>query len=64
MAFEILEGIIDGRNVEELKCSEAAKIVSEFYEKLSVMTLGATCTQTIEYFANKALKRAGLEFFA
>ena len=63
MADLMLRNIINGRDVQKMKCSEAERIVADFYMQWTLATLGRN-QRKCEYLAAKALKRAGLEFFA
>jgi len=60
----ILETLLSGKDVDSLKTSEARKIVSEFWIQVYSKSLGQTNQRQLERACMKALKQAGLEFFA
>lgn len=64
MADLMLREIINGRDVQRMKCSEASRIVREFYLRWELATLGCRNPQRADRLAQKALNRAGLGYFA
>lgn len=63
MADKMLKELIAGRNVNNLKCSEAVKIVKEFWMRWTLLTLSQRNQDKTDFFAKKALKKAGLGAF-
>lgn len=63
MIYGLLKEIIGDRDVQSMKCSEAKQIIGDFYMKLSLATFGQRNQSKIDYLAEKALIRAGLECF-
>lgn len=63
MIYGLLMDIIGGRDVMSMKCSEAKQIIGDFYMKLSLITFGQRNQSKVEYLAERALIRAGLECF-
>lgn len=63
MIDELLKSCIAGRDVQSMKMSEAKLIVNEFFSKLNRITFGQRNQAKIDYLANKALRRNGLECF-
>lgn len=64
MVYNLLMDIIGGRDVNKMPCSEARKIVGTFYDELYRRTFGQRHPKKVDFLAEQALKRAGLEFFA
>jgi hypothetical protein len=64
MIEKLLYDIIDGRDVNKMPCSAAKQLVREFYLRLELMALGCRNPKSVEYIAERALKRAGLGYFA
>lgn len=64
MIAKILKDVINGRDIQSMKCSEARRIVDEFYLRVLCLTLGTRNPQRVEFLTNQALEKAGLEFFA
>ena len=60
----ILERLIDGRDVEKMKTSEASQIVKEFWIRVFAGSLGQRNQKQLERAAVLALKKAGLGYFA
>lgn len=63
MIYNLLKEIIANRDVQEMKYSEAKQIVSEFWLKLSLITFGQRNPKKVEYLAEQALLKAGLDCF-
>ena len=64
MIFALLKDLIGGRDVQNMKYSEANRLVNEFYLRVEIATFGNRHPEKIEYYTNKALERAGLGCFA
>ena len=64
MIFALLKELIGDRDVQKMKYSEANRLVNEFYLRVELATLGNRHPERVEYYTNKALERAGLEFFS
>lgn len=63
MIYRLLKEVIGDRDVQSMKYSAAKQIVSDFYMKLSLITFGQRNQKKIDYLAEQALIRAGLECF-
>ena len=63
MIYGILSDVIGNRNVMNLKCSEAKKLVSEFYIEVEAATIGCKNKGKVDSISHAALRDAGLEFF-
>ena len=46
-----------------MKYSEAAKLVGEFYLRITLLTLGSRNPRKVDYMVDKALQKAGLGCF-
>lgn len=64
MASQILEEIINGRNVLKMTVSEAKKIVAEFYLRIEIMTCGVYDPHKKDFVCQRTLNRYGLGFLA
>lgn len=64
LMYGILTKLLNGRNAMDLKCSEAKKLVAEFYLEVEAATLPIHDKRKIDSLANAILRKYGLEYFA
>lgn len=64
LMYGIIEKLLHGRNPLNLKCSEARKLVADFYLELEAKTIQYTDKSKIDKLSTAVLKKYGLEYFA
>ena len=60
----ILRELIGDRRVEDMRVSEAQKIVAEFYLRVEMLTFNRRHDNHTEYTCRRTLERYGLGFLA
>jgi len=64
LMYGIMNKLLHGRNPLNLKCSEARKLVADFYLELEAKTIQYTDKSKIDKLSTAVLKKYGLEYFA
>lgn len=62
--YHILASLLNGRDAESLKVSEAKKIVAEFWVQVYAKSLGQRNLKQLERVGLRALETAGLKYLA
>ncbi len=64
MVYRLLKDVIAGRDVGSMSCSEARRLVSDFYDRLYHVTYGQRHPEKVDFLAEEALKKSGLGYFS